>query len=309
MGDLKMPLSDNELDEFEKKGYRFVGSENHAAAKICHWTKKSLIDEGICYKEKFYGIKSHRCLQMSPSIPFCHHKCLFCWRDVSITSERWEENYDEPEAIIEDCIKIQRKLLVGYFGNDRANRQKLLEAQNPTNAAISLAGEPLLYPSIQELLEEFKKRNFTTFLVTNGLEPMKLEKISLEPTQLYISLDAPNQKIYQRLCNPQVENGWSRLNQSLDLLTNFNCKTVLRITCVQGFNMSEEHEYASIISKSNPDFVEIKAYMYIGSSRQRLDLINMPLYEDVRRFAEKVANLSHRKIVDESPESRVVLLA
>ena len=309
MGDLKMPLSDNELNEFEKKGYRFVGSENHAAAKICHWTKKSLIDEGICYKEKFYGIKSHRCLQMSPSIPFCHHKCLFCWRDVSITNERWEENYDEPEAIIEDCIKIQRKLLVGYFGNDRANRQKLLEAQNPTNAAISLAGEPLLYPSIQELLDEFEKRNFTTFLVTNGLEPVKLEKISLEPTQLYISLDAPNEKIYQRLCNPQVENGWSRLNQSLDLLTNFNCRTVLRITCVQGFNMSEEHEYASIISKSNPDFVEIKAYMYIGSSRQRLDLINMPLYEDVRRFAGKVANLSHRKIVDESPESRVVLLA
>jgi tRNA wybutosine-synthesizing protein 1 len=304
-----MTLSDYDVNKLEKKGYRFLGSRNHAAAKICHWTKKSLIDEGICYKEKFYGIKSHRCLQMSPSIPYCHHKCVFCWRDVSITRTEWEKDYDEPEKIIDDCIKAQRNLLVGYFGNDRANPQKLLDAQNPTNAAISLAGEPLLYPSIQELLDEFEKRNFTTFLVTNGLEPVKLEKISLEPTQLYISLDAPNQKIYQKVCKPQVENGWSKLNQSLDLLANFNCRTVLRITCVQGYNMSQEHEYASIIDKSNPDFVEIKAYMYVGSSRQRLDLNNMPHYEDVRRFAEKVAYLSQRKIVNESPESRVVLLA
>jgi len=303
-----MSISDYNLNELEKKGYRFVGSKNHAASKICHWTKKSIIDEGVCYKEKFYGIKSHRCLQMSPSIPFCHHKCLFCWRDISITKTHWKENYDEPEKIIDDCIKAQRNLLVGYFGNDRANRKKLSEAQNPTNAAISLAGEPLLYPSIQELVEEFKKRNFTTFLVTNGLEPERLERLSLEPTQLYISLDAPNQQIYQQLCNPQVENGWSRLNQSLDLLGNFNCRTVLRITCVQGFNMTHEHQFANIISKCNPDFVEIKAYMYVGSSRQRLNLINMPLYEDICRFAKKVANLSQRKIVNESPESRVVLL-
>jgi tRNA wybutosine-synthesizing protein 1 len=304
-----MQLSDKYLNELEKKGYRFVGSKRHAAAKICHWTKKSMMDEGVCYKEKFYGIKSHRCLQMSPSIPFCHHKCLFCWRDVSITSTKWEDNFDEPRKIIDDCITAQRSLLVGYFGNDRANRQKLLEAQNPTNAAISLAGEPLLYPSIQELLEEYKKRHFTTFLVTNGLEPVKLEKISLEPTQLYISLDAPNRNIYQQLCDPQVENGWSRLNQSLDLLASFKCRTVVRMTCVQGYNMLQEQEYANIICKSNPDFVEIKAYMYVGNSRRRLDLSNMPPYEDVRRFAEKVANLSQREIVNDSPESRVLLLA
>jgi tRNA wybutosine-synthesizing protein 1 len=304
-----MLLSDNDLNELEKKGYRFLGSKRHAAVKICHWTKKSLMDRGICYKEKFYGIKSHRCLQMSPSITFCHHKCLFCWRDVSITSSRWDECFDEPGKIIDNCIKAQRSLLVGYFGNDRANRQKLLEAQNPTNAAISLAGEPLLYPSIQELLEEFKKRHFTTFLVTNGLEPVKLKKLSLEPTQLYISLDAPNQNIYQQLCKPQVERGWSKLNQSLDLLSSFECRTVIRMTCVQGYNMLKEQEYANIINKSNPDFVEIKAYMYVGNSRQRLELDNMPQYEDVRLFAEKVAYLSQREIVDESQESRVILLA
>ena len=42
-----------------KQGHRFVGS--HSSVKICRWTGKSLVDEGECYKAKFYGIDSHRC--------------------------------------------------------------------------------------------------------------------------------------------------------------------------------------------------------------------------------------------------------
>lgn len=304
-----MPLSDQAIEALEKKGYRFVGSKRHAAAKVCHWTKKSIMDEGVCYKEKFYGIKSHRCLQMSPSIAFCHHKCLFCWRDVSITSTTWEEEFDDPGEIIDECIKAQRKLLVGYFGNPNANSQKIAEAQDPTNAAISLAGEPLLYPSINQLLEEYKKRNFTTFLVSNGLSPDKLGSLDPEPTQLYLSLDAPNIETYKKLCDPQIKDGWEKLNQSLDLLSSFNCRTVIRMTSVAGYNMTHPEEYARIIESSDPDFVEIKAYMYVGSSRDRLKFENMPRSNDLKSFAQEIASLCGRKIVDESLESRVVLLA
>src|SRR5512136_2362637 len=153
-----MPLLNNDLKNLEKKGYRFVGSRKHSAAKICHWTKKSILNEGVCYKEKFYGISSHRCLQMSPSIPFCHHKCLFCWRDVSITQTEWDEGFNEPAEIIDGCIDAQRNLLCGFFGNSQADQKKLAESQDPTNAAISLAGEPMLYPLIDDMLAEFKKR-------------------------------------------------------------------------------------------------------------------------------------------------------
>ncbi len=304
-----MPLSNQAIESLEKKGYRFVGSYKHSAAKVCHWTKKSLLDEGVCYKEKFYGIKSHRCLQMSPSIPFCHHKCLFCWRDVSITSTTWDEEFDDPGEIIDGCIEAQRKLLVGYFGNPNANQKKLEEAQNPNNAAISLAGEPLLYPDIDGLLEEYKKRHFTTFLVSNGLSPEKLKNMNIEPTQLYLSLDAPNKNVYHDICNPQVKNGWEKLDQSLELLSSFKCRSVIRITCVDGYNMKNPEEYAQIIQKSNPDFVEIKAYMYVGSSRERLKLDNMPKNDDVNHFAQSIAVLCGRKVVDQSPESRVFLLA
>lgn len=304
-----MLLSDHALASLEKKGYRFVGSKKHAAAKVCHWTKKSIMDDGVCYKEKFYGIESHRCLQMSPSIPFCHHKCLFCWRDISITSTTWEEDFDDPGEIIDECIKAQRKLLVGYFGNPGANQEKIAEAQDPTNAAISLAGEPLLYPSINQLLEEYKKRHFTTFLVSNGLSPDKLGNLDPEPTQLYLSLDAPNPEIYKKICDPQVKKGWENLNQSLDLLSSFDCRTVIRMTSVAGYNMSHPEEYARIIERSDPDFVEIKAYMYVGSSRDRLKFDNMPQSKELKSFAQEIASLCGRKIVDESPESRVVLLS
>ncbi|MBZ2165280.1 4-demethylwyosine synthase TYW1 [Methanobacterium spitsbergense] len=304
-----MTLTEIQIKALEKKGYRFAGDLKHAAAKVCHWTKKSLLDEGVCYKEKFYGIESHRCLQMSPSIPFCHQKCSFCWRDISITKTEWDEDFDEPKVIIDDCIDAQRNLLCGFFGNSLANKKKLKESQEPKNAAISLAGEPMLYPRINDLISEFIRRDFTTFLVTNGMTPSKLENLEKEPTQLYISLDAPNKEVYNEVCQPQISGGWERLNKSLNLLSSFDCRKVLRTTCVKDYNMKNPKEYANIIKRSNPDFIEIKAYMYVGSSRDRLVLENMPSLNDVQIFAESIAKLCDREIVNSASESRVVLLA
>jgi tRNA wybutosine-synthesizing protein 1 len=245
---------------------------------------------------------------MSPSIPFCHHKCLFCWRDINITSTEWEGPYDDPGEIIDGCIKAQRSLLVGYFGNSKANKIKIQQAQHPNNAAISLAGEPMLYPPIEELIEEFKKRKFTTFLVTNGMTPEKLESLNTEPTQLYISLDAPNPKIYKELCAPQIENGWNKLNKSLSLLNSFKSRKVIRMTCVNSHNMINPQEYADIINRSEPDYVEVKAYMFVGSSRDRLQLDHMPSFDAVKDFAAEVARFCGREIINEAPESRVVLI-
>lgn len=306
---MKTSLSENEIKALEKKGYRFAGKYKHAAAKVCHWTKKSLVDEGVCYKEKFYGIKSHRCLQMSPSIPFCHQKCSFCWRDISITKTEWNEEFDDAKTIIDDCIDVQRDLLCGFFGNDRVNKKKIKEAQDPKNAAISLAGEPMLYPEINELISEFNRRKFTTFLVTNGMTPQKLENLDEEPTQLYISLDAPNKTVYNEICQPQIDGGWELLNQSMDLMKSFDSRTVLRMTCVKDHNMLNPKEYADIINRTDPDFIEIKAYMFVGSSRDRLTFENMPSNLEVKNFAESIANLCNREVIDSAHESRVVLIS
>ncbi|EFC93305.1 4-demethylwyosine synthase TYW1 [Methanobrevibacter smithii] len=303
-----MSLNKKQVEKLESSGYRFVGSHNHAAAKICHWTKQSILDKGVCYKEKFYGIESHRCLQMAPAVPNCQQKCEFCWRDLSYTQTQWEGEYDDPKTIIDEAVKAQNNLLCGFFGNDKANKEKLEESKTPTNAAISLAGEPMLYPEIDELIAEFNRRNFTTFVVSNGQCVDKLKNLENEPYQLYLSLDAPTKKIYNDVCQPQISEGWDNLNQSLDTLASFNSRTCIRTTCVKGRNMTNPEKYAELIKKANPDFVEIKAYMCVGSSRHRLTPDNMPTFDEVKSFAQKIGENCGKKIVNESEVSRVVLL-
>ena len=303
-----MSLNKKQVEKIESSGYRFVGSHNHAAAKICHWTKQSILDKGVCYKEKFYGIESHRCLQMAPAVPNCQQKCEFCWRDLSYTQTQWEGEYDDPKTIIDEAVKAQNNLLCGFFGNDKANKEKLEESKTPTNAAISLAGEPMLYPEIDELIAEFNRRNFTTFVVSNGQCVDKLKNLENEPYQLYLSLDAPTKKIYNDVCQPQISEGWDNLNQSLDTLASFNSRTCIRTTCVKGRNMTNPEKYAELIKKASPDFVEIKAYMCVGSSRHRLTPDNMPTFDEVKSFAQKIGENCGKKIVNESEVSRVVLL-
>ena len=303
-----MAFTKEEQAKLEYSGYRFVGEHGHAAAKICHWTRKSMVNEGVCYKEQFYGVQSHRCLQMSPAVPFCNQKCSFCWRDLSQTRIEWEGEYDDPKTIIEGAIKAQNNLLCGFGGNKKADKKKLEESKKPTNAAISLAGEPTLYPEIDELLAEFHRQDFTTFLVSNGMYWEKLGSLENEPTQLYVSLDAPNEKVYKELCNPQINDAWSNLNKTLELMNSFDSRTAIRITSVKGKNMINTDEYAKLINEANPKYVEVKAYMFVGSSRKRLSLDNMPSNQEVRDFAQEIADKTGRELTKESEVSRVVLL-
>ena len=53
------------MPDLEKCGYRFIG--RHSAIKICEWARSAIRGKSFCYKQKFYGIQSHRCIQMSPA--------------------------------------------------------------------------------------------------------------------------------------------------------------------------------------------------------------------------------------------------
>jgi tRNA wybutosine-synthesizing protein 1 len=198
--------------------------------------------------------------------------------------------------------------LCGFYGNDKANKKKLEEIKNPNNAAISLAGEPTLYPKIDELIGEFNRRDFTTFVVSNGQCVDRLRNLENDPYQLYLSLDAPSEKIFNEVCRPRINNAWSNLNESLETLSSFNSRTCIRNTCVKGKNMEDPEGYARLIKKANPDFVEVKAYMCVGSSRERLTLDNMPTFDEVKSFAKQIGDYCGKEIVNESEISRVVLL-
>jgi len=216
---------------------------------------------------------------------------------------------DDPETLLEGALREQRRIVSGYKSNERVDRRLYEEALHPKHFAISLAGEPTLYPRIGELLQLLHSKNFTSFLVTNGLYPEVLSNLGVEPSQLYVSINAPDEETYRRICRPSIKDSWSRLNETLTLLNSFKCPTALRITLIKGVNDHNLEGYAKLIDKANSLYVEVKAYMYLGFSRYRLRLDNMPRHSEVLNFAERLAQITGYRVIRDSLHSRVVLLS
>jgi tRNA wybutosine-synthesizing protein 1 len=219
-----------------------------------------------------------------------------------------EPRPDEPKEIIDGCIEARRQLLTGFGGREGIDKRKLKEAMTPTSAAISLAGEPTLYPRIAELIEEFDKRKMQSFLVTNGTRPDRLQGLTKEPTNLYISLCAPDKKTYLKVNRPLIVDGWEKVNESLELMKSFSCRKVIRLTLVNGLNFFKAEKYAKLISKTYANFVEVKSYSWVGESRQRLPGSSVISMEALKEFAQKIAEATSYKIKDTDAASRVVLL-
>ena len=251
---------------------------------------------------------------MSPSLFYCTQQCLFCWRaqngDLQVT---WDEmklpKWDPPEEIAHGILKEQSRILGGYKGHPKTDPQKFREAHIPKHVAISLTGEPTLYEPLGELLCTLHKKGLTTFLVTNGNFPNKLSTLGQEPTQIYISVCAPNKEVFKRVCRPQVPNSWEHLKETLTILPSFRCPTVIRSTLVKDLNMNDLDGYAKLVAKAEPTYIEAKAYMHVGFSGLRLGFERMPSHREVYDFATRLSNKTGYKILDESPDSRVVLLS
>jgi len=301
-------VSKEKETQLYNQGYRLVGK--HSAVKVCLWTKKSLRKEGHCYKENFYDTKSHRCVQMTPALNTCAHRCLWCWRDIGFTNPRWVGKIDDPKFIVDECIKANIKYLQGFGGNKKTDWKKYKEISKPQQFAISLSGEPTMYPKLPELILELRKQAINQFLVTNGTNPLMLTKLlekKAEPTQLYITVPAPDKGTYIAVCKPLIKNGWKKILSSLSLLKKFK-RNVMRLTLVKNINMIYPEKYAALVKKYQPQYIECKGYMWVGYSRKRLDKENMASHEEIKQFAQKIADNSNYRIVDEKQESRVVLL-
>ncbi|MDE1819584.1 MAG: 4-demethylwyosine synthase TYW1 [Euryarchaeota archaeon] len=291
----------------EEQGYQLTGK--HSAVKVCYWTTKALTEGRHCYKGRFYGIESHRCMQMSPSIDACNLHCRFCWRYQGWEEEDTMKEFDDPATLLQKSLEAQKLLLSGFGGNPNVDRATWEEANRPRHVAISLTGEPTLYPMLSEYLRLCHEKGITTFLVTNGTHPDALRHLDPLPTQLYCSVTAPNREVFQRLTLPAQEDAWDRLLESLEVLRGLRTRRVIRHTLVKGWNLGWEEQYAELDGMAQPDFIEPKGYVYMGRSRQRLTRDHVPEHPDIQRFASRLSELTGYPVVDESPESKVLLLA
>jgi tRNA wybutosine-synthesizing protein 1 len=298
-------MDERTKEHLERQQYRIVGDSG--AVKLCHWMRQKLIYSRPCYKEEFYGIHSHRCLQMTPAVNVCNERCLFCWRFHGMTDFEGRK-YPDPEELLEGCLREQRLLVSGFKGDSRCNPDLWEEARLPDQVAISLSGEPTLYPQLGEFIGLCNRRGMTTFLVTNGSTPKVLERLSALPTQLYVTVAAPNRDLFERLCVPQFPRAWDNLMETLRLLPSLSTRTVIRHTLVDGWNIGWEEEYARLDEIARPLFIEPKGYVFVGDSRTRMTIENMPPHSSVKEFSTRLADRLSMDLLAEREDSRVVLV-
>ena len=405
-------ISSEFIEQYSKSNYRIIGEHKHSAVKPCHWLEQRLMtgrENRNCYKGVF-GVESHRCLQNTPSYPFCNHQCVFCWRDIEKGSLGGEfaVEPDEPRDLVEEMIRHQKNILknhltlrryldnyeimidilhfmllrnkaqsidtlykgihvsktkieralnllknqaflrpinedLSFFEVDRdidcciENRDEIetlvnraltspeeiiqahCEALEPNHAAISLDGEPLLYPKISDLVEEFRKREMTSFIVTNSTCPQKVSSMDFLPSQFYFTLPAPNEKIYKKTCRPMIKNGWQRIQESLGLIDSLSCRTLIRLTAVKNLNLKESYikDYIKIVEEANPNFFEIKGFtlqakaLKISKRLKSQDKVTdyFPDYDYLYNLAEKFEEMSSFSLIYTNKASRDFLFA
>lgn len=282
-------LTDSLRKNLSKQGYKLIGS--HSGVKLCRWTKAMLRGKGGCYKHTFYGIISYLCMEMTPSLA-CANKCVFCWRHhTNPVGKEWRWQVDEPKMILDNAILNHRKMINECKGVPGVKPERFQEALQPKHCALSLVGEPIMYPHINEYVRLLHEEHISSFLVTNAQFPERIRQMG-PVTQLYLSIDASTKESLKAVDRPLFSDFWERFTECLKELKNKKQRTVYRLTLVKSFNMNELSEYASLISIGLPTFIEIKGVTFCGENNaSNISLKDVPLHEEVKNFGEKLCSL------------------
>ncbi len=298
-----------------KQGYHFVGK--HSATKICNYTSESMKGGESCYKHRFYGIRSWRCIQATTAIG-CNLACTFCWRIIPEEEGfKWNElnaggKWDDPDQIVEGLINEHKRIITGYKGNDKVDMKRWEESNDPAHVALSLTGEPLFYPKMNRLLQAFHEHGISTFLVTNGTMVNALMALKVMPTQLYVSVQAPNKEIYGKITRAKnLSATWDNFLRFLDIFSGMDTRRTFRLTLVEKSNMEDSEGYAQLIRRGKPHYVEVKGFVYVGGARNEkrgLSYERMPRKDSVLGFAKEIADKSGYIVADYHESSNVALL-
>nr|CAD7257483.1 unnamed protein product [Timema shepardi] len=295
-------------ESLTKQGYKLIGS--HSGVKMCRWTKSMLRGRGGCYKHSFYGIESHRCMETTPSLA-CANKCVFCWRHHSNpVGTEWRWKMDQPEEILAGALDAHYKMINQFKGVPGVKPERLAEGFQAKHCALSLVGEPIMYPEINKFVKLLHQKEISSFLVTNAQFPEAIREMS-PVTQLYVSVDASTKDSLKKIDRPLFRDFWERFVDSLKALSEKGQRTVYRLTLVKAWNVDELENYAKLVDIGKPDFIEVKGVTFCGTSKaSNLTMENVPWHEEVVSFVQKLADLlPEYAIASEHEHSNCVLVA
>lgn len=291
-----------------KQGYHLVGS--HSGVKLCRWTKSMLRGRGGCYKHTFYGIESHRCMETTPSLA-CANKCVFCWRHHSNpVGTEWRWKFDPPEEILKAGLEGHYQMIKQFKGVPGVKLERMQEGMQVQHCALSLVGEPIMYPEINRFITLLHSQQISSFLVTNAQFPDAIRNLS-PVTQLYVSVDASTKESLKKIDRPLFQDFWTRFLDCLKALSEKGQRTVYRLTLVKAFNVEEVEAYARLVSIGKPDFIEVKGVTYCGTSKaSHLTMENVPWHEEVLNFVQRLTNeVEDYEIASEHEHSNCILIA
>lgn len=284
-----------------KQGYTIVGS--HLGVKICRWTKSALRGRGSCYKYAFYGIRLHLCMETTPSLA-CSNKCVFCWRHGTnpVAKANWRWEVDPPEKVFEGALAGHYQKIKQMRGVPGISMDRFSEAFTVRHCALSLVGEPIFYPHINEFVGMLHAKHISLFLVCNAQHPDHLAALQ-RVTQLYVSIDAPTKADLKKVDRPLNADFWERLSACLDILRTVQShqRTVFRLTLVKGFNMLDVESYADMVERAQPSQIEVKGATFCGSSSGNgnpLTMQNIPFYDECKAFVELLLAELQRRGLD-----------
>lgn len=204
---------------------------------------------------------------------------------------------------MDQAVKEHINMIKETKGIPGVLKERWDQAHTVRHCALSLVGEPIMYPRINEFLGELHNRHISTYLVTNGQHPQAIE--TLRPiTQLYVSVDASTPETLEAIDRPLFNDAWDRLRYSLKCLKGKGQRTVARLTVVKGWNSDEIGGYAKLIALGHCSLVEVKGVTFCGKSdASNLNMSNSPWHHEV---VAMVQNLQQelQKIRDETPEGK-----
>jgi tRNA wybutosine-synthesizing protein 1 len=207
----------------------------------------------------------------------------------------WKWKTDPADEIVAEAIRLHTNLVKELKGVPGVTEERFQKALKLKHCALSLVGEPIMYPQINELISELHSRRISTFLVTNAQLPEAIR--TLDPvTQLYVSVDAGSPEALKKTDRPLFKDFWERYIASFEAIREKKQRTVYRLTLVKEYNMAEDEEvlnqYADLVRIGEPDFIEIKAVTFCGTSddKDALTMKNVPWHEEVVKFSQALTN-------------------
>ena len=114
---------------------------------------------------------------------------------------------DDAETIVEKAVSEHRGMIKQMKGVPGVMPERFEEGMDPRHCALSLVGEPIMYPEIDKFVGLLHAKRISTFLVTNAQFPDAIKNLPAI-TQLYVSVDAATPETLKAIDRPLFGDYW-----------------------------------------------------------------------------------------------------